>query len=229
MKPNQLININNIINAPIIHDPWPYKIIDNILDQDVFDQFKDAATVVSTIKKDDEYYSDGIWPNEFSKLGIDSSLTDTTLAIANQLLIYQEKILSQFPNYMKSDLGYYNIPRFNYSIGKKTSAIHDEGRSKTMALVIYIIPETTAGTQLYNGPNPENFVKEVEWKPNRGMLMMSQPNITWHSYTSLGGPRYTLNLYFEKMESLNNIDHIDLERKLWFYEQMGNNSLYSLI
>ena len=229
MKPNQLININNIINAPIIHDPWPYKIIDNILDQDVFDQFKDAATVVSTIKKDDEYYSDGIWPNEFSKLGIDLSLTNTTLAIADQLLTYQADILSQFPNHMKSEIGYYNIPRFNYSIGKKTSNIHDEGLSKTMALVIYIIPETTAGTQLYNGPNPENFVKEVEWKPNRGMLMMSQPNITWHSYTSLGGPRYTLNLYFEKMESLNNLNHIDLERKLWFYEQMGNNSLYSLI
>jgi hypothetical protein len=229
LKPNQLINIDNIINAPIIYDPWPYKIIDNILDQDVFDQFKNAATIVSAVNKDDEYYSDGIWPNEFSKLGIDVSLRDTTLAIADQLLTHQADILSQFPNHMKSEIGYYNIPRFNYSLGKKTSTIHDEGLSKTMALVIYIIPETTAGTQLYNGPDTENFVKEVEWKPNRGMLMMSQPGVTWHSYTSLGGPRYTLNLYFEKMESLSNFDNIKLDRKLWFYEQMGNNRLYSLI
>ena len=228
MKPNQLINIDSIINTPIIDDPWPYKIIDNILDQAVFDQFKNAATIVSAVNKDDEYYSDGIWPNEFSKLGIDSSLTNTTLVIADQLLTYQADILSQFPNHMKSEIGYYNIPRFNYSIGKKTSAIHDEGFSKTMALVIYIIPETTAGTQLYNGPNSENFVKEVEWKPNRGMLMMSQPGVTWHSYTSLGGPRYTLNLYFEKMESLSNLDNIKLDRKLWFYDQMGQNKLHTV-
>jgi hypothetical protein len=223
-----LINIDNIINAPIIQDPWPYKVIDNILNKDVFEQFKIAATQISTIKKDDEYYSDGIWPNEFVKLNADPLLQNTTLAIADQLLACHDTILTQFPNHMKSKLGYYNIPRFNYSIGKRNSAIHDEGQNKTMALVIYIIPESTAGTKLYNGPYPENFVKEVEWKPNRGMLMISQPGVTWHSYTSLGGPRYTLNLYFEKMESLDNFDHVDTGRKLWFYDQMGQGRLHTV-
>jgi hypothetical protein len=221
-----LINLDAIISAPIINDPWPYKIIDNILDPETFSRLSQAAAFLSGVEKDDQYYTDGIWPCEFIRLGLDQQLADDVTVIADQLLTINKDILLQFPNHLESQVGYYNIPRFNYSIGKVNSAIHDEGRSKTMALVIYLIPEQTLGTRLYNGPNQENFVKEVEWKPNRAMLMMSQPGITWHSYVGNGGARYTLNLYFEKMESLSNLDNIKLERKLWFYDMMGQDKLH---
>jgi hypothetical protein len=221
-----LINLEAILSAPVINYPWPYKIIDNILDPVAFEKIRKAAIFLSNIDKDDQYYSDGIWPNEFTKLGLDQQLVDDVANIADQLLTIQPNILNQFPDHLTSQVGYYNIPRFNYSIGKVNSAIHDEGYSKTMALVIYVIPEQTAGTRLYNGPNPENFVTEVEWKPNRAMLMMSQPGVTWHSYIGSGPPRYTLNLYFEKMESLNHFDKLDLDRKLWFYDMMGQNKLH---
>jgi hypothetical protein len=194
----------------------------------MFEKFKKAAVHLSKTEKDDEYYSDGVWPSDFNTLGLDESLYQNTLDIADQLLSCQEKLLEQFDNFLESKIGYYNIPRFNYSIEHGNSSIHDEGKSKTMALVIYLIPETTNGTKLYNGPNPENLVSELEWKPNRAMLMISQPGITWHSYKSNGGPRFTLNFYFEKMESLSNLDNFNLDRKLWFYDQMSKDRLYTL-
>jgi hypothetical protein len=221
-----LINLDAIITAPVIDDPWPYKIIDNILNPEIFNRLRQAAVFLSGVEKDDQYYSDGIWPNEFVGLGLDQKLADDVTLIADQLLTINKELLLQFPNHLKSQVGYYNIPRFNYSIGKVNSSIHDEGRSKTMALVIYLIPEQTLGTRLYNGPSQENFVKEIEWKPNRAMLMMSQPGITWHSYIGTGAARYTLNLYFEKMESLSNLDNVKLERKLWFYDMMGQDKLH---
>lgn len=221
-----MINLDAIITAPVINDPWPYKIIDNILNPETFDRLRQAAVFLSGVEKDDQYYSDGIWPNEFVGLGLDQKLADDVTTIADQLLTINKELLLQFPNHLKSQVGYYNIPRFNYSIGKVNSSIHDEGRSKTMALVIYLIPEQTLGTRLYNGPSQENFVKEIEWKPNRAMLMMSQPGITWHSYIGAGTARYTLNLYFEKMESLSNLDNVKLERKLWFYDMMGQDKLH---
>jgi hypothetical protein len=221
-----LINLDDIINAPVINHPWPHKIIDNILDPIAFEKIRQAAVFLSNVDKDDQYYSDGIWPNEFVRLGLDQQLADDVTTIADQMLTINKTLLRQFPNHLESQVGYYNIPRFNYSIGKVNSSIHDEGRSKTMALVIYLIPEQTLGTRLYSGPAQENFVKEVEWKPNRAMLMMSQPGITWHSYVGTGAARYTLNLYFEKMESLSNLDNVRLERKIWFYDMMGKDKLH---
>lgn len=224
-----MINLDAILSAPVINDPWPYKIIDNILHPEIFNRLKQAAVFLSGVEKDDQYYSDGIWPSEFVRLGLDQKLSDDVITIADYLLTINKDLLLQFPNHLESQIGYYNIPRFNYSIGKVNSAIHDEGRSKTMALVIYLIPEQTLGTRLYNGSSQENFVKEVEWKPNRAMLMMSQPGITWHSYVGTGAARYTLNLYFEKMESLSNLDNVKLERKLWFYDMLGQNRLHQTV
>lgn len=220
-----LINLDAILNSKIIDSPWPYKVIDNVLDDSVFEKFKEAAIQLSKTSKDDDFYTDGIWPNDFSTFNLDSSLEKDLVIIADQLLSIKEKIFSQFPFYNKSKLGYFNIPRFNYSIGKVNSAIHDEGISKTMALIVYLIPEQSAGTKLYNGPKAENFVSELEWKPNRAMLMISQPGVTWHSYESIGGDRYTLNLYYEKMEALDNFERLPLERKLWFYEKFGEGKL----
>jgi hypothetical protein len=226
---NKLINLAAIIDSPIINDPWPYKIIDNVLPPDVFEKFRKAATILSSVEKDDQYYADGIWPNEFVELGLESSLADDVILIADQLLTIKTELLMQFPKHINSQVGYYNIPRFNYSIGNQNSAIHDEGTSKTMALVIYLIPAQTAGTRLYNGPDETSFVTEVEWKPNRAMLMMSQPGVTWHSYKGNGFPRYTLNLYYEKMESLDYFSNLGLDRKLWFYDMLGQNQLYQTV
>jgi hypothetical protein len=226
---NNLINLEAIVGAPIINNPWPYKIVDDILLPEVFEKFRKAATLLSSVEKDDQYYADGIWPNEFVELGLESSLADDVTLMADQLLTINKELLTQFPNHIDSQVGYYNIPRFNYSIGNLNSAIHDEGTSKTMALVIYLIPEQTAGTRLYNGPDEANFVTEVEWKPNRAVLMMSQPGVTWHSYKGNGLSRYTLNLYYEKMESLEHFDKLGLDRKLWFYDMLGQNRLHHTV
>jgi hypothetical protein len=220
-----MINLEAIISAPIVNDPWPHKVIDNILDDITFEKFRQAAITLSKTEKD-EFYADGLWPNEFSKFGLDSSLESLAVSIADQLLTINKDILDQFPNHIKSNMGYFNIPRFNFTNSNIHSKIHDEGQVKAMALIIYLIPEETVGTRLYNGPTLDHFVKEIEWKPNRAFLMISQPNITWHNYIGKGDPRYTLNLYFEKMESLENLDNLKLDRKLWFYDMFGQNKLY---
>lgn len=226
---DHLINLEGILNASIDYDPWPHKLVDNVLRPDVYEKFRKAAEDISKTEKDDLYYGDGIWPNEFIKLGMDETLAEDSATISDQLLTINQELLSQFPRHLESKIGYFGIPRFNYSLGKLNCHIHDEGTTKTMVLVVYLIPEQTNGTRLYNGPNPENFVKEIEWKPNRGMLMLPHPGVSWHSFIGNGLPRYTLNLYYEKMEALENFNQIELERKLWFYDMFGKDRLHVTI
>jgi hypothetical protein len=100
--------------------------------------------------------------------------------------------------------------------------------TKTLALIIYLIPENTLGTKLYKNNNVNSFAKEIEWKENRGFLMCTEPGKSWHSYVNNGQPRYTLNLYYEKLESLANIKNNNtIERSLWFLNNMDQKGLIS--
>jgi hypothetical protein len=229
MEYQKLLNLNDLLKNPVEKKPWQYKIIDNILEKNTFEKLKKATEIISSVKKDDEYYSDGIWPNDFEQFGVEN-IYDDVLTISKEYLSVQKELLKQFDPYLQSKIGYYNTSKFNYSINGLQSKIHDEGISKTLVLVIYLTPENSLGTKMYNGPEERDFFGEIPWKPNRGFLMCSQPGVTWHSYKNEGQPRYTLNLYYEKMEFLGNITkNFSKERSLWFLNNMDSKGLVSYI
>ena len=229
MEYQNLLNLESILKTPVQNKPWQYKVIDDILEIDVFNRIKESVIHLSSLQKDDEFYSDGIWPNDFEEFGI-GNVYDDVLTISKEYLSVQKELLEQFDPYLQSKIGYYNTSKFNYSINGLQSKIHDEGISKTLVLVIYLTPENSLGTKIYDGPEERNLFGEIPWKPNRGFLMCSQPGVTWHSYKNEGQPRYTLNLYYEKMEFLGNITkNFSKERALWFLNNMDSKGLVSYI
>lgn len=222
MYQKSLLNIDSIINNHVVSEPWQHKIIDDILDISVYNDLKEALTKLSKLKKNDEFYGDGIWPIECDFFNLPNNIKEYMIETQKEFLSIKDQLLPQFENPMKSDIGYFGIPKFNYSIKNLESSIHDEGNTKTLALVIYLIPEKTSGTKLYSKNMKESFVKEIEWKPNRGFLMCSEPNKTWHSYGNNGLPRYTLNLYYEKLEGLPNVrSNSNDDRYYWFLNNMN--------
>lgn len=228
MEYQNLLNLDAILNCEVKKNPWQYKIIDDIIEKSTFDKLKESTLQLSKIKKDNEFYSDGIWPNEFNFFKLSDEIYDIVLTCSSEFLSVKEKLLCQFNPFLESKIGYYNIPKFNYSINKKESSIHDEGTTKTLALIIYLIPENTLGTKLYKTKNKDSFVTEIPWKENRGFLMCTEPGKSWHGYTNNGQPRYTLNLYYEKLESLSDIKNNNtIERSLWFLNNMDEKELIS--
>lgn len=229
MEYQKLLNLDGILNSKLETQPWQYKIIDDVIEPNAFFKIKTAAEKISKFQKNDDYYSDGIWLNDLKDFGVDD-VYDIIVQISKEFLSIQKQLLQQFNPYLESKLGYYNIPKFNYSIDGLQSKIHDEGVTKTLALVIYVTPESSMGTKVYDGPEEKNFIKDIEWKPNRAFLMCSQPGVTWHSYKNTGLPRFTLNLYYEKLESLINITkNFSEDRSFWFLNNMHENDLVSYI
>jgi hypothetical protein len=215
----KLLNTEKIISETIENTPWQYKIIDNILEESFFLKLKNSVEKLSQIQKDEDFYSDGIWPNEFESFNINKELYDSVVQCQSEFLSIKNELFSQFDFYLRSELGYFGIPKINYSMNNLDSAIHDEGKTKSLALIIYL-------TRLYEQQSSDSLIKEVDWKPNRGFLMCSQPGVTWHSYKNNGSPRYTLNLYCEKMEGLESVrSNSTVDRYAWFLNNMNDLSL----
>lgn len=228
MEHQNSLNIDGILNSTVIKYPWQHKVIDDILDSETFELLSSAALQLSKTKKNEDYYSDGIWLNDFETFGLNSKVFDSVIKISDEFLSIKKPLLSQFSPYLKSEVGYFNTPKFNYSINSVEGSIHDEGTSKTLALIIYLIPENTPGTKLYTGSNKSDYFGQIEWKQNRGFLMCTEPGKTWHSYTNNGLPRYTMNLYYEKIEALSHIKiNAGADRFLWFLNNMDEKKLIS--
>lgn len=214
-----MINLNNIISAPIILDPWPHKVIDNIFDLRILNSIIEGGNRLVENAAYEQRDPNGLWMFKAIEHGVDIEIIDIIMNINLKLLQNYSSVLQDFPNAMLSQHGYFSIPRFNYIGPNVIGSIHDEGDSKTMALVIYLTPEENLGTHLYKTSETSSYVKTIEWKSNRGFLMVSQPGVTWHSFQSQNSTRLTLNFYYEKFEKIPYIDNLTLEKKTWFWDE----------
>ena len=220
-----MINLDNILNTPIIQDPWPHQLIDNILTDDAYAKIIEGAEILGVNAKAEPRDPNGLWMFKARELGVGQEVIDLVMKINKQLLLEHDKVLARYPKAMRSNIGYFSIPRFNFIGPNVTGTIHDEGDSKTMAMVIYLFPEKTFGTRLYTDEDYSTFVKEVEWKTNRAFLMCSDPGVTWHSFHSDDQPRMTINFYYEKMEKMGYINELGIEKMEWFYDEFAKDNI----
>jgi hypothetical protein len=224
-----MTNISNINSAKLLTDPWPHKVFDNVLSQEALDA---ALTIVSKLSKiDKDEIEDTLWiPDVIELTGLEKEcelIIDAADAIIKELA----SVLECFTDRLDSKLGYFNNPRFGVTVeGASDGEIHDEPNYKVLSLIIYLSPEESIGTLLYRNNNEESLDHEIEWAVNRGLMFCTIPNKSWHKYMTDGNRRFTLNFYFEKLESLDmSRDSQNIERITWLHQQFEKNKLIVMV
>ena len=222
-----MINIQNILDARVMQDPWPHKIIDDILSKDIFSVICKEAAKLEQMAIHEPRDPNGLWMFKAKELGLSNEVIDLIMELNLKLLLSFNEVLRDFPYAMFSKIGYFSIPRFNFIGPYVNGSIHDEGDSKTMALVIYLSPKESIGTKLYKNENYSSLTKTVDWKLNRGFLMCSNPGVTWHSFHADSQPRMTLNFYYEKIEKISYVNNLDPQKADWFWKEysLGRNTI----
>jgi hypothetical protein len=221
-----MINIENIVKAPVVDDPWEYQLVDDVLTKESYDKIVYGGLILAKAAAEEPRDPNGIWMHDAKKYGVPEDVIDLIMKINHQILLNHYQILSKYKSPMHSKIGYFSIPRYNFIGPNVDGSIHDEGSNKTMAMVIYLTPEETYGTRLYKEEDPSSFVKEVDWKTNRAFVMCSKPGVTWHSFHSDHQPRLTINFYYEKMENMSYINGLNIDKVEWFYNQFIEEKLY---
>jgi hypothetical protein len=166
------INMDNILNAEIINDPWPHAIIDGILDIGNLYTKKNKEPIPSTL----------VWLNNVHD-------------------IFYENIENILNKYRSDRVGYEEKLKDKYYIdwslqfqppGGKFGKHTEDGR-KLWSMAIYISPDNSTGTLIYD--KHQNFVKEVEWKINRAIVFCGTGESV-HAYENRTDTvRLTLNVF----------------------------------
>lgn len=181
-----------IISQPLETTPWPYKIIDDFFDAELFSELQ----IVS--KKLLEKYGGGFTPYDLNIVYKDlgKELFDSLVKINHELVKNTDNIGLSFPTYRKYE-SYLSLPTFyflNPNIG--TFPIHDEATDKSVSIVVYIYPDESTGTNIYNNEHILNSV--VEWVPNRALVFCGNTGQTWHNFGTDYRPRVTLNFFLRE-------------------------------
>lgn len=219
-----MINIEAIKRTKIETDPWPHMVIDDFI---LPEYYQRISTLAKDIVSNMEFHDKEIlWMSDLIKFFNANDETDLIVDIADVIIKEYETISNKFDKRQTSELGYFNNPRLGISMEQSIGEIHDEGKNKVMALIVYLEPEESVGTLLYNNSNLDSFAKEVEWKQNRALIMFSIPNKTWHKFDSSNQKRLTLNFYYEKLEALEHVRKtFDYDKVLWLLDKFGQNKL----
>lgn len=168
-------------------NPWPHIIIDDYYEPHIFETILSegkkflAKNVDKTTRKQEFQNPD----NRILKDCINSRLLD-------------ESFFHVLPNHRPYNhlSPYWEI---NFLRGPLSYPIHDEAPRKVLSCVVYVGPEENAGTRLFD--KDKNFVKEVEWKPNRAFIFAAIDGVTWHDYTCpKGSLRITINQFLQRHE-----------------------------
>lgn len=219
-----MINLEALKTATVQTDPWPHVIVDDFILPKYYEVIKELSKRV--VAYDEFHDKEILWMTDLVKYFDASKEVDLIVDVADVIIQQYETISSKFDQRQTSKLGYFNNPRFGISMEQSFGEIHDEGTNKVMALIVYLEPEESVGTLLYKDNDLNSFAKEVEWKPNRAMLMFSIPNITWHKFDSADQKRLTLNFYYEKLESLEHVKrNFEEDKIVWLLNEFGKDKL----
>jgi len=186
--------ITKCLETNVDNDPWPYQIIDDTFDADVFAKLREQCSDKFSETTDKLIH---IFPHEYKEHGID--FYDETLDICEHIHANGKELCDKYPTHRWFEgLGvnaHISItPPLPYKF-----YIHQEGLEKIWSSVTYITPEENVGTKMYTAQDEKAFSKEAPWKPNSTFIFCGQQGKTWHSYESNQNTnRITFNLFLMK-------------------------------
>ena len=186
--------LQKCLETQVQTDPWPYQLIENTFDNDVFEKLKQQC-IERFSEKTDKLIQ--VFPSKFKENGID--FYDETVDVCEKLHKNLKQVHEVYPQYRKYPTMGINVhlsitPPWPYKF-----YIHQEGLEKTWSSVTYVAPEKNIGTKMYTAQNENTFVREAEWKPNSTFIFCGQQNKTWHSYESNQDTnRITFNMFIMK-------------------------------
>jgi len=145
----KLININSILNAKLIEEPWPHYIVDDVVNLDF--------SKLSSFIRDDNLYN----------------------RLHEEFKTYLPSILDKFkPVRLDKDDEVFVDLRFMTTPPNDYGGIHGDNRQKVWTLIIYVWPKKSSGTVLWtnvsldeNGDIVESDIhSEIDWKVNRAIF-----------------------------------------------------------
>ena len=126
----------------------------------------------------------------------------------NHTVVKDKRLLDYFDNIFTEEYISKNIPKhrpYEYleSVAEVNLAtkdfyygLHDEAIYKILSVVVYLAPQHSSGTFLFN--QSQQLKKQIVWKPNRAFIFAGREGVTWHSYGHWDKTtRVTIN-YFKK-------------------------------
>ena len=208
-----MINIDNILAAPVHELPWQHKLIENVLSQELLDKITSECIRVKDHIAEHKLSEDSVM---IFQSGFNQEVLDAIFAINKQFLAISPDLMKQFDTDNTSDLGYFSIPRLNFTQQGHVEKIHDDGdtKDKSLIMTIYIYPNISSGTRFYKD---DELFKITEWSPNRAFLFAPKTNETWHSFNTDTVDRITLSFFYERMEDISYINRLSTDIVGWFY------------
>jgi len=179
--------------------PWPHSIIDNYYPTELFDNMKVELTQFAELqmKKIQEGSIEKITSYRFNRCSINGAqgwkccnthkfklFPKTTKCLDSRSINIKD--LEYFPNYRKyNTANTRTVITMVFSETDVSNVIHYDGLDKIFTSVTYVSPIISKGTILYD--TNKEYVKEVEWFPNRALFFAPETDKTWHSYKTLPG------------------------------------------
>jgi hypothetical protein len=167
-------------------DPWEHIVVDN---------YYDTALLKSAQEELIDYIKSGV------ELHSMNYINDLAIFPATKRCVDSHPVTDSWLKDFKEFRSYNNLTIRNQiiiCIGEASYNIHYENPTKILSAVTYLWSNNGTGTVLYDVN--KNFVKEVEWVPNRLLLFCGKDNVTWHSYYSKPkSVRITLNTFLEQL------------------------------
>lgn len=197
-----MFNIDNIIQAPILHHPWTHQVIDPWFSKE------DSLVIINASKTLLEKYSNN-WHVGEGALSVGEVYNDIGQEAYNIIMDANTKLLDnvrsmvhQYPYYRKYDK-IVSLPHFHLlPPNSGWMKVHDESHDKISSIVVYLQPDKSTGTTLFKTNDRNSERKEIDWKPNTAMMFCGQKKVTWHDFRTLDAPRITLNYMLRKMDSI---------------------------
>lgn len=187
----------------VYDEPYRYVVIDNYLPEEEYEAFKEDY-----LDNFDLYYNDRRRKEipEIKRKKQTAFAGDNTIygigewtEIAKRNFHLDEDFIKKyFPEHRKFT-SLENMFTVNLSKAGHVQKIHSEINSKVLSAICYIAPEESIGTILYD--KDKKFHTEVDWKPNRCVIMAGISDKTWHNFKAPDDHwRVTFNAFLVRSE-----------------------------
>ena len=199
---------DKIINSELLKTPWNHKIIDNFLDDSIFNKLNQISSLLLNKYGSSDIHG-GVYPITQLLDDLNEDLIKEIMSVNVNLLSNAKNILNSFPKFRKYE-SYYSIPSFTIlkpNLGD--FPIHHDKITKSLSIVIYLYPKISTGTKLYKLDSEASLDYTTTWKPNSALVFCGISNETWHTFGTTEYPRITLNFslqhnIFKDIKVLNN-------------------------